>query len=331
MSEIIIETHGLTKRYDTVTAVDQLDLSIYRGEVFGLLGPNGAGKTTTTLMLLGLTEPTDGTATIAGHDCAREPLAVKSMVGYLPDNVGFYTDMTGRENLRFTGRLNGLSGDALEARIDGLLRRVGLEEAGDRKAGTYSRGMRQRLGIADVLIKDPRVIIMDEPTLGIDPEGMRDLLTLIRHLSTQDQRTILLSSHQLQQVQQICDRVGIFVEGRLIACGPIAQLAKELRGDGGPILEVAATPNDAALKTLLENLEGLRQLRPMEGGGWLVQGEEDLRPVLARLLLERGYDIQRLCQRSDDLDEIYHNYFEKAGASHDLPTDKKRGLLRRRA
>ena len=273
MSEIIIETHGLTKRYDTVTAVDQLDLSIYRGEVFGLLGPNGAGKTTTTLMLLGLTEPTEGTATIAGHDCTREPLAVKSMVGYLPDNVGFYTDMTGRENLRFTGRLNGLSGDALEARIDGLLRRVGLEEAGDRKAGTYSRGMRQRLGIADVLIKDPRVIIMDEPTLGIDPEGMRDLLALIRRLSTQDQRTILLSSHQLQQVQQICDRVGIFVEGRLIACGSIAQLAQELRGD----------------------------------------------------------DIQRLCQHSDDLDEIYHNYFEKAGASHDLPTDKKRGLLRRRA
>ena len=330
MSEIIIETHGLTKRYDTVTAVDQLDLSIYRGEVFGLLGPNGAGKTTTTLMLLGLTEPTEGTAAIAGHDCTREPLAVKSMVGYLPDNVGFYTDMTGRENLRFTGRLNGLSGDALEARIDGLLRRVGLEDAGDRKTGTYSRGMRQRLGIADVLIKDPRVIIMDEPTLGIDPEGMRDLLTLIRHLSTQDQRTILLSSHQLQQVQQICDQVGIFVEGRLIACGPIAQLAQELRGDGGPILEVAATPNDAALKTLLEGLDGLRQLRPMDGG-WLVQGEEDLRPVLARLLLERGYDIQRLCQHSDDLDEIYHNYFEKAGASHDLPTDKKRGLLRRRA
>ena len=238
--------------------------------------------------------------------------------------------MTGRENLRFTGRLNGLSGDALEARIDGLLRRVGLEDAGDRKTGTYSRGMRQRLGIADVLIKDPRVIIMDEPTLGIDPEGMRDLLTLIRHLSTQDQRTILLSSHQLQQVQQICDQVGIFVEGRLIACGPIAQLAQELRGDGGPILEVAATPNDAALKTLLEGLDGLRQLRPMDGG-WLVQGEEDLRPVLARLLLERGYDIQRLCQHSDDLDEIYHNYFEKAGASHDLPTDKKRGLLRRRA
>ncbi len=194
MEDIILETQGLTKRYGDLTAVDSLDLSVRRGEVFGLLGPNGAGKTTTTLMLLGLTEPTAGTAAIAGHDCTREPIAIKRMVGYLPDNVGFYGDMTGRENLRFTGRLNGLGGDALEARIGGLLRRVGLEDAADRKAGTYSRGMRQRLGVADVLIKDPKVIIMDEPTLGIDPEGMRALLSLIRDLAAKDRRTILLSS-----------------------------------------------------------------------------------------------------------------------------------------
>ena len=136
MNDYIIETSGLTKRYGDLTAVDSLDLTIRRGEVFGLLGPNGAGKTTTTLMLLGLTEPSAGTARIAGHDCTREPIAVKRIVGYLPDNVGFYGDMTGRENLRFTGRLNGLGGDALEARLDGLLRRVGLEDAADRKAGT---------------------------------------------------------------------------------------------------------------------------------------------------------------------------------------------------
>lgn len=330
MAEIIIKTQGLTKRYDTVTAVDQLDLSIHRGEVFGLLGPNGAGKTTTTLMLLGLTEPTEGTATIAGHDCTREPIAVKRMVGYLPDNVGFYTDMTGRENLRFTGRLNGLGGDALEARINGLLRRVGLEESGDRKTGTYSRGMRQRLGIADVLIKDPRVIIMDEPTLGIDPEGMRDLLALIRQLSIQDQRTILISSHQLQQVQQICDRVGIFVAGRLIACGPIDQLARELRDDSGPVIEVAASPDDTALRELLEGLDGLRQLQ-RTNDGWLVQGQNDLRPVLSRLLPERGYTLLRLNQQGDDLDEIYHKYFEKAGESRDNSTGKKRSFLQRRA
>ena len=226
MGETIIEIQGLTKRYGEVVAVDDLTLSINQGEVFGLLGPNGAGKTTTTLMLLGLTEPSDGTAAIAGFNCTREPLRVKQVVGYLPDNVGFYPDLTGRQNLRFTGNLNGLTGKACEERIDMLLERVGMTYAADRKAGTYSRGMRQRLGIADVLMKDPKVIIMDEPTLGIDPEGMRELIALIRELSTVDGRTILISSHQLHQIQQICDRVGIFVKGKLMACGPIGELGR---------------------------------------------------------------------------------------------------------
>ena len=194
----IIKIQGLTKRYGEVVAVDDLTLSIRQGEVFGLLGPNGAGKTTTTLMLLGLTEPTAGSASISGYNCTREPIRVKGIVGYLPDNVGFYPEMTGRENLRFTGRLNGLSKEDCEERINMLLERVGMTYAADRKAGTYSRGMRQRLGIADVLMKDPQVIIMDEPTLGIDPEGMRELIALIRELSVKDGRTILISSHQLR-------------------------------------------------------------------------------------------------------------------------------------
>lgn len=196
MSETIIKTEGLSKRYGGITAVDKLFLEIRKGEVFGLLGPNGAGKTTTTLMLLGLTEPSGGRAQICGYDCTRDSLQVKKITGYLPDNVGFYPDMTGRQNLRFTGRLNGLQGEELEKRIDEMLKRVGMTNAADRKTGTYSRGMKQRLGIADVLMKDPQIIIMDEPTLGIDPEGMRELLALIRQLSEEDQRTILISSHQ---------------------------------------------------------------------------------------------------------------------------------------
>lgn len=189
MSETIIKTEGLSKRYGGITAVDKLFLEIRKGEVFGLLGPNGAGKTTTTLMLLGLTEPSGGRAQICGYDCTRDSLQVKKITGYLPDNVGFYPDMTGRQNLRFTGRLNGLQGEELEKRIDEMLKRVGMTNAADRKTGTYSRGMKQRLGIADVLMKDPQIIIMDEPTLGIDPEGMRELLALIRQLSEEDQRT----------------------------------------------------------------------------------------------------------------------------------------------
>ena len=324
MEDIIIETTGLTKCYGDLTAVDDLNLSIRRGEVFGLLGPNGAGKTTTTLMLLGLTEPTKGTARIGQHDCTRDPISVKRMVGYLPDSVGFYSDMTGRENLRFTGRLNGLSGEVLEARINGLLRRVGLEEAADRKTGTYSRGMRQRLGIADVLIKDPQVIIMDEPTLGIDPEGMRELLALIRDLSVKDHRTILISSHQLEQIQQICDRVGIFVRGKLIACGPIAELGQQIQGTDNFVLEVAAIPDDHRLEQLLGGLEDLRQME-RKNDGWLLRSGRDLRGNVGRLLMDNGYVLQQFHQRNGDLDEIYHKYFEKAGEQDDHNPEKRRG------
>ena len=229
---MMIRTEHLSKSYGEKEAVCDLTLEIRRGEIFGLLGPNGAGKTTTTLMLLGLTEPTGGSAYIDGKDCARQAIDVKRMVGYLPDNVGFYSDMTGRENLRFTGQLNGLPSDVTDRRMEELLEKVGMTEAADQKAGTYSRGMRQRLGIADVLMKDPKVVIMDEPTLGIDPEGMRELMTLIRSLAEDDKRTILISSHQLYQIQQICDRVGLFVDGRLIACGRIDELAGQMRREG---------------------------------------------------------------------------------------------------
>lgn len=232
LHEIIIRTSELVKQYGDVTAVDHLNLEIHKGEVFGLLGPNGAGKTTTTLMLLGLTDPTSGTAEINGLDCTRDALAVKKIVGYLPDNVGFYPDMSGRENLIFSGMMNGLTRKEAEERASGLLERVGMTYAADRKTGTYSRGMRQRLGIADVLMKDPEIIIMDEPTLGIDPSGMRELTALIRELSVKDGRTILISSHELYQIQEISDRVGIFVKGRMIACGRIDELGQQLQNEG---------------------------------------------------------------------------------------------------
>ena len=229
---IIIRTEDLTKSYGAKTAVNHLGLEIRRGEIFGLLGPNGAGKTTTILMLLGLTEPTEGKALIDGFDCTRQSMQVKRITGYLPDNVGFYGDLTGRDNLRFTARLNGIPEKEIDPLINDLLERVGMMYAADQKTGTYSKGMRQRLGIADILIKDPEVIIMDEPTLGLDPEGMREFLKLIRQLSVEDGKTILVSSHQLYQIQQICDRVGIFVGGSLIACGGISELGSQIAAQG---------------------------------------------------------------------------------------------------
>lgn len=220
--DVIVSLRGLTKKYGNLVAVDHLDLDICRGEVFGLLGPNGAGKTTTILMLLGLTEPTEGTVRVAGHDPAREPLAVKAMVGYLPDNVGFYEDMTGRENLRYTARLNHIPLPEAERQIARLLETVGLGDVGDRAVREYSRGMRQRLGMADALVKDPRLLILDEPTLGIDPEGVQEVLALIVRLAREEKRTVLISSHLLYQMQEICDRVAIFVRGRLVDPGPVS-------------------------------------------------------------------------------------------------------------
>lgn len=197
------------------------------------------------------------------------------MAGYLPDNVGFYGDMTGRENLRFTGRLNGLPGDVIEKRIEELLEKVGLLEAGNQKTGAYSRGMRQRLGIADVLMKDPKVIIMDEPTLGIDPEGMRELMILIRSLAERENRTILISSHQLYQIQQVCDRVGLFVEGRLMACGRIEDLAVQLRQEGLYVLEAGAVPDDGGFEKLLKSLGNVERVEH-KGEYYVVYSSRDL-------------------------------------------------------
>ena len=323
--ENIIQTSHLTKRYGAKIAVNDLNLSIRKGEVFGLLGPNGAGKTTTILMLLGLTEPTAGRATIAGCDCTRNPLEVKSIVGYLPDNVGFYTDMTGRQNLRFTGRLNGLGGQELEDRIDALLERVGMTEAADKKTGTYSKGMRQRLGIADVLIKDPQVIIMDEPTLGIDPEGMRELLNIIRDLSVKDGRTVLISSHQLQQIQQVCDRVGIYVEGTLVACGTLAELEAHIQKNGTYLLEVDVEPCDDQILGMLAGQDGILGIAK-EGRRFMITSKKDIRPQLTKFLGEHDYTVMHLHQRGGDLDEIYRRYFEKAGQSDENSgTEKKHG------
>lgn len=309
-NSIIIHTENLTKCYGSKSAVSELNLDIREGEIFGLLGPNGAGKTTTTLMLLGLTEPIEGSAWIDGKNCTREPIEVKRIVGYLPDNVGFYGDMTGRENLKFTGRLNGLSEKKINEKCDELLKRVGLEDAADQKTVTYSRGMRQRLGIADVLMKDPKVIIMDEPTLGIDPEGMRELMHLIQELARKDGRTILISSHQLYQIQQICDRVGLFVGGELIACGRIEELAAQIQQEGYQVLEVAGLPDDFGFKILLQNLGNVDSVE-REGEYYCVRSKYDMKRELLRKTLDAGYTLTHLRQRGSDLDEIYRCYFEK--------------------
>ena len=318
----VIRTKNLTKLYGEKAAVNNLNLEIRKGEIFGLLGPNGAGKTTTIMMLLGLTEPTSGQAFINDVDCTRNAIDIKRIVGYLPDNPGFYTDMTGRQNLRYTAAMNGMQGEGTEKKISDLLERVGMTEAADKKTGTYSKGMRQRLGIADVLIKDPQIIIMDEPTLGLDPEGMRELLELMRQLSSEDGRTLMISSHQLYQVQQICDRVGIFVEGQLVACGKIEDLGNQVQQENHYSMELQVEPCDDRLLGAIAGQDGVQSIEK-EGNMFIVQSTKDMRKALSAFLGKGNYTILHLHQRGGDLDEIYRLYFEKAG-QNDEDNQKKR-------
>ena len=304
-----ILTQGLTKRYGDTVAVDGLDLRIERGEVFGLLGPNGAGKTTAILMLLGLTEPTSGSVRIVGLDPARQAIAVKEKVGYLPDAVGFYANLTGRQNLRYTARLNRIPREDAERRIDALLEQVGLAGRADDRVATYSRGMLQRLGVADALVKDPEVLILDEPTIGIDPEGVAHMLQLIRDISAGSGVTVLLSSHLLAQVQAICDRIGIFVGGRLVACGTIDELGAA--HGGRMVIEVEAVGGDP--EPMLRNLPGV--LRVHRSGDRLLLGaQHDLRAEVARALAAAGLVPVHLRLRAEELGEIYHRYFTEEEA-----------------
>lgn len=309
MSGPAISAVALTKRYEDFTAVDALNLTVEEGEIFGLLGPNGAGKTTTILMLLGLSEPTSGAASVVGLSPKRQPLEVKRLVGYVPDNVGFYSDLSGRRNLEYTARLNGMSRAEYDPQIEGLLTQVGLGDFADRPAGTYSRGMRQRLGIADALVKKPRLLILDEPTIGIDPGGLHEILDLIRALRDNSGVTVLLSSHLLHQVQSICDRVGIFVKGKMVAQGQVHELAARLR-TGAAVIEVE-TEDQAGTPDLISTIAGVTKV-DREDTRWVVSADADVRSEIARVLAAQGIALLHLTLREESLDHIYMNYFEGA-------------------
>lgn len=320
MSEDIVVLTDLTKKYGSFTAVDNLNLSIRKGEIFGLLGPNGAGKSTTILMMLGLTEPTAGTVKVCDIDPVTDPIGVKRKVGYLPEDVGFYDDLTGLENLIYTAKLNGIPEDESVQKARVLLQRVGLSEEENKKAGKYSRGMRQRLGLADVLIKNPEVIILDEPTLGIDPAGVKEFLNLIVELSREEKITVLFSSHHLHQVQQVCDRVGIFVGGKLLAEGDIRSLSKQLFEGNSFITEVIVDPLPHAkepasgdpvelMRHILRNVEGITGITK-QNGIFRIESDRDVSREVAEALVKSGAGLIQLSRKEYGLDDIYYRYFE---------------------
>ncbi|HEX9679899.1 MAG TPA: ABC transporter ATP-binding protein [Anaerolineales bacterium] len=305
--DAVIETRGLTKLYGATTAVDRLSLTVRRGEVFGLLGPNGSGKTTTILMLLGLTEPTAGTVRVVGQDPARHPLQVKARVGYLPDSVGFYEELTARENLAYTARLNRIPEAEADLRIGQSLTRMGLAEVIDRPVSSYSHGMKRRLGMADVLIKRPEIIILDEPTLGLDPEAAREFLDMVRELR-KDGFTVLLSSHLLHQVQAICDRVGLFRKGVMVLEGTVPELARKVLG-GAYRVQVETSGPDVAES--LGRIPGAVRVHDETRGRYVVEAERDLRAEVASAVMDAGGRLLSLRMEEPSLDEVYARYFQE--------------------
>jgi len=304
----VVETIDLTKAYDDTTVVDKLNLTIGEGEVFGFLGPNGAGKTTTILMLLGLTEPTSGVARICGYNSTREPLKVKRISGYVPERVGFYEDLTAVYNLTYTARLNGLSTEFTTRKINEALGIVGLSEVAEREVGTYSRGMKQRLAIADVLIKMPKVAFLDEPTSGIDPEGVVEMLDLISGIAKEQKMTVVLSSHQLAHVQRICGRVGIISKGQLVVEGPLDQLGREALAGGQFMIEVQLTEITSDITDCIKKIDGVATME-RSGDLLLIGCNTDLRPQIARAIVEANGLLVQMKIQSYALEDIYMKYF----------------------
>ncbi|MDF2188335.1 ABC transporter ATP-binding protein [Paraflavitalea sp. CAU 1676] len=330
MEQPIIELAGLTKCYGSLKAVDQLDLQIRPGEIYGLLGPNGAGKTTTILMMLGLTEPSAGVAKVCGINATHHPIAVKRKVGYMPDNVGFYDSMTAFDNLQYIARLSGLPEREVKNRTRDMMELVGLGDALHKKAGAYSRGMKQRLGLADVLIRQPEVIILDEPTLGIDPSGVKDFLGLIRQLSRQQGITVLLSSHHLHQVQQVCDRVGIFVGGKLLADGNVETLSRHLFSGDQFVISITlanALPDTLQVLTALKAMEGIKDVSA-EGRTIEITSARNITPDIVRFFVAKELDIMGVHKKEYGLEDIYQRYFENNLTDHEKD-GKSSGLFQR--
>jgi ABC-2 type transport system ATP-binding protein len=307
MQDNVVSARGLLKVYGTQRAVDGIDLDIRRGEIFGLLGPNGAGKTTTILMMLGLTDISGGSVEVLGFNPVREPLEVKRRVGYLPDSVGFYDHLTARENLAYTARLLGIPRRQIDGRIMEAMERVKLADVVDKRVATYSRGMRQRLGIAEIVMKSAEVAILDEPTSGLDPHATIELLEMIRGLKRADV-AVLLSSHLLDRVQSVCDRVALFNKGRIALMGTVVELANQVLGAGHPLLVEASRIDVAAA---VRPIKGVQAVTQESEGTWRIVADRDVRAAVAAQIVSDGGSLLRLADLQPSLEEVYTRYFQE--------------------
>ena len=317
---LAISTQELTKRYDGVTVVDHLNLQVRENEVFGLLGPNGAGKTTTILMMLGLTEPAEGSVSVLGFNPTREPLKVKRQVGYLPERIGFYENITARENLRFIADLNGIDYAEASKRADEVLEMVGLTDSEimealepkrkiEKTVGKYSRGMKQRLGIAEVLIKRPKLVFLDEPTAGLDPKGINQLLDLIADLPKAG-TTVVLSSHQLYQVQRVCHSIGILAKGKMVIQGAIDKLGREALAGGRFQIEVETEDPGEKLLEVIRSIKGVAGVE-VKGNLLSISTDADLRRQVSKAIVDNNYPLIQMKIQEFSLDDVYMKYFRE--------------------
>lgn len=261
-------------------------------------------------MLLGLTEPSSGTAQICGYNSTREPLKVKRIVGYLPEKVGFYEDLTARQNLRYTANLNNLPRGEAEERIANLLATVGLSKVADQEVNKFSRGMKQRLGVADIWVKEPKLAFLDEPTVGIDPEGIEDILNLMVRMAKKG-ITIIFCSHQLHQVQEICSRVGILAKGHMVIEGPIDRLGRQSLGGGQYRIEVEVAQLDPKLIDSIKRVKGV--VEAQASGNLLFVGcDRDLRGQIAKVIVDSGSSLTGMKIEEYSLEKIYKKYSSEA-------------------
>ena len=311
MSKPIIETKELSKIYGDVRAVDRLNLTVDEGEIFGLLGPNGAGKTTTIILLLGLSVPTAGTATVIGHDIVRESKEVRRSVGLLPEAAGYYEDLTAQKNLEYIGQLNDLSKNEYEKRALELLDEVGLSEWKKAKVETFSRGMKQRLGIAQALIKRPKLVIFDEPTIGLDPAGTKEIRDMILKLNREQGLTVLMASHLLNEIQLTCTKVGILNRGRLVVEDTIENLSKIVSDSEGMSLEFKLDNATPELLKELEAIDGVTQVS-QQNDRLFVNMSRDVTSTVSKTIVKHGAVILLMKPKEYSLEEIFMKYYKEA-------------------
>ena len=306
----VVETRKLTKAYGDFVAVNELDMEVNKGEVFGFLGPNGAGKTTTILMLMGLSVPTKGTAIVAGHDIIEDSREVRRVASILPEYSSLYGDLTAWENLDYIGRLNDQPKEERENRIGEMLGLVGMANWADSKLESFSRGMKQRLGIASTLMKDPQIVFLDEPTIGLDPVATREVRELIMKLNREKGLTVVMTSHLLHEIQMTCTKIGIINRGKLILLESMENLNKTMSGGEDRRVELVLTETTPDLVRDLEAVTGVKSVT-QENGRLYVYGSANSDLEVSRAVTRHGSYILMMKPREYTLEEIFMKYYNQ--------------------